>query len=392
MSGAGLYLHIPYCRARCTYCAFYTVGDTGRDGRRRLVRALIQDMRRASRQGLAPEGTRVPPLRTLDVDTIYLGGGTPSLLPCDDIDRLVAAARELFRVREDAEITIEANPETVRTRAARRWRAAGVNRVSLGAQTFDAAVLARVGRRHRPSTIDRAVERLRQAEFRNLSLDLIAGLAPDALAGDLERATALRPEHLSVYLLEVDEEEIGGPTALGRQRARGLWRSPDPDWFADAYLGAVEFLRAAGLHRYEICNFARPGCESRHNLKYWRGEPVIGFGPSAHSHWEGERFRVPPDVGRYMEALEGGAPPARLLDRAGVGDRIAEAFFLGLRLEEGIDTEEIGERTGEDVARRHGPLIDELLQGGLMERSGRRLKLTNRGFLVSNEIFQRFLP
>jgi oxygen-independent coproporphyrinogen-3 oxidase len=291
-----------------------------------------------------------------------------------------------------AEVTLEANPETVSPGAAESWMEAGVSRVSLGAQTFRNSTLTGLGRLHDAAAIRSAVARLRQAGCDNLSLDLIAGVDTHGFDADLEEACDLEPEHLSAYLLELDEAEVGGMTPLARRATAGRWCGPGEDWYAEAYPRAVERLSARGLTRYEICNFARPGRACRHNLKYWHSQEVLGFGPSAHSLMGGRRHAVTGDLGGYQAALDEGGQPATEMDEGGKEERAAEALFLGLRLAEGIDPVQVSERAGVPLGERRWQELQRLAEAGLLEWAGPRLRLTLRGVLLSNEVFQTVLP
>ncbi|MFQ5669744.1 MAG: radical SAM family heme chaperone HemW [Acidobacteriota bacterium] len=388
----GLYLHVPFCRCRCTYCAFFTRPAGEPQHRRAYVDALAREIRHVAETGRDLGHARLPPQEGRVVDTIYIGGGTPSLLAPEQLRFLLLGIQDRFSVAPGAEVTLEANPETVTAAAADGWIAAGFNRVSLGAQTFDSSTLQALGRRHGPDTIVGAARSLRRAGLGNLSLDLIAGVNPGSWREDLERACALEPEHLSLYLLEVDQEETGSRTLLARQIERGQARVPEADWYADAYPEAVEILRSRGLERYEICNFSRPGHESRHNLKYWQNQDVLGFGPAASSLCDGVRFMVAADLGAYMKALEADAEPAVRVDAVDAPTRAAELFILGLRLERGINLEEMEARAGSRLRTGQRRALQRLARAGLLDREGDRLRLTTRGMLLSNEVFQAFLP
>ena len=387
----GLYIHVPFCRARCSYCAFYTVSHD-EAGTERFVRAVVREIERFAAEGRSGDDLDLPPPAGRLVDTVYLGGGTPSLLEKRHLARLMTAVRTCFSIAGDAEVTLEANPETVTSLTAEAWMALGITRVSVGAQTFHAETLHQVGRLHGPDTIRSAVHHLRRAGCRNLSLDLIAGLIPKRFERDLREACSLSPDHLSVYLLEVDEEEVGAVTGLARRHAEGRARVPGGDWYADAYPRAVDLLAEEGLERYEICNFARPGHTCLHNLKYWRDHEVLGFGPAAHSLYAGVRFANVGDRAAYETALEAGMTPPCQVDRRTPAEADAETAFLALRLCEGIPRRRL-ERLLAAERRPHVPMmLDELLENGLLQHVGSRMVLSTRGVLVSNEIFHRFLP
>ncbi|MGB8508032.1 MAG: radical SAM family heme chaperone HemW, partial [Pyrinomonadaceae bacterium] len=262
MSRAGIYIHIPFCRSRCSYCDFATGMYEG---------ALAESYTNALAREIA-SAHELP--ATIEADTIYFGGGTPSLLTPAQVSRILDAVRLRFRVAADAEITMEMNPGTVTPAILREFRALGVNRASFGAQTFDDAELRRLGRTHTADDTRRTLAELRAASFDNISFDLIAGLPEQTLASwerNLDEALALRPEHLSLYLLEVHEG-----TPLADQLRRGMWRAPDADLAVEMYEMLVERTRAQGFEQYEISNFCRHGFESRHNTKYWTGAPYYG--------------------------------------------------------------------------------------------------------------------
>jgi oxygen-independent coproporphyrinogen-3 oxidase len=389
-STLGIYLHLPFCRSRCSYCAFYTVPQD-HDRAVAFVNALEREIGTVAREGRNASPRAIPPQAGRRVDTIYLGGGTPSLLPPRDLDRLLDAVRRSFAVDPDAEITIEANPETVTRSAALAWAAGGFNRVSVGAQSFAAEVLGALGRQHGPAETVAAVHALREAGFDNVNLDLIAGVHPSGLAEDLAAALALGPEHLSLYLLEATEEETGRPTGLTRRRAVGSNPLPDEDWFADTYPRSVGFLEDAGLRRYEICNFSSPGRESRHNLKYWRCEEVLGFGPASHSLVAGVRHSVEADLDAYLRGSAAGAPRIQV-DDAEPGQRLAEVLFLGLRLSAGLNEDMVRARGGTGIPPAILTGLERLRGAGLVTKREGRWSLTDRGVLLSNEVFQTFLP
>ena len=380
MNRAGVYIHIPFCRSRCSYCDFAT-GAYESALAERYVGALVEEI---TAFGL-PEGA------TSEADTIYFGGGTPSLLAPAQLSRIIEAVHKRFRIHPDAEVTMEMNPGTVTPEILRAFRSSGVNRASFGAQTFDDRELRRLGRTHTAEDARRTLRDLRDTGFSNISFDLIAGLPEQTRSGwaaNLDEALALRPSHLSLYLLEV---HTGTP--LADQLRRGFWRAPDPDLAAEMYELMVARTSATGFVQYEISNFCRPGFESRHNVKYWTGAPYYGFGCSAHSfdggrvRWANER-----DARRYVEMIEqrGSAVGERsTLDAREAG---AEALFLGLRLlERGVDLREHRARFGEDVRAAYGDDLRRFSEAGLIELSGDLLRLTPAGALLSNEVFAAFI-
>ncbi|HLL76630.1 MAG TPA: radical SAM family heme chaperone HemW [Pyrinomonadaceae bacterium] len=384
MQRAGIYIHIPFCRSRCSYCDFATGMYEG-ELAERYVRALAAEIAAfdPARVSHGADAAR-------EVDTIYFGGGTPSLLALRQVESILGAVREKFRVDPLAEVTMEMNPGTVTPELAGQFRRAGVNRASFGLQTFDDEQLRRLGRTHTATDARRTLTILRDAGFTNISFDLIAGLPGQTVeqwSYNLGEALALRPEHLSLYLLEVHEG-----TPLADQLRRGFWPQPDPDAAAEMYRVLCERTSAEGYERYEISNFCLPGYESRHNLKYWTGAPYYGFGSSAHSfdgrstRWANER-----DAARYCASVE--TAGESVVERTELSDEEAasESLFLGLRLSRGVNLVEHRARFGADVRARYGEDLRRFREAGLVELDGERLRLTRDGALLSNEVFAAFV-
>jgi len=376
MTSAGLYIHIPFCRSRCSYCDFAT-GIYQGELAERYVRALIAEMV-ASRYAAN------------HVDTIYFGGGTPSLLTPSQLERILTTVRDRFEVDRDSEITVEMNPGTVTRDQLRAFRDGGVNRASFGAQTFDDAELAKLGRSHTSADTLKTFAELRAAGFTNVSFDLIAGLPGQTLAGwqrNIEQSLSLEPEHLSFYLLEVHSG-----TPLADHIRRGLQPKPDDDLAAVMYEWMIERASAAGYEHYEISNLCRPGFSSRHNTKYWTGAPYYGFGCSAHSfdgrarRWSNER-----DVLRYTEAVEQGLSPVVEDHELSETDLRAEALFLGMRMMRGVDLREYRESFGVDLRAERRDELDRFREAGLLEFDGDLVRLTRNGALMSNEVFAAFV-
>ncbi len=353
---AGVYISYPFCAQKCTYCNFAS-GVFPRELESRYLDAL-RDQLRATAWPWTPE-------------TVYLGGGTPSQM---DGDALAALLSEIPG-REWAEATMEAAPGSFSREKAGAWRRAGINRVSLGVQSFIAKELSRTGRKHTAETVARDVETLRAEGIGNFNLDLIAGLPFQTQASwkeSLDWIERLGAPQVSVYMLEVDEDSNLGRELLALGSRYGAGNVPSEDEIADFYEIAVERLRGMGIERYEISNFARPGFESRHNLKYWRREPYLGFGSDAHSFDGESRWQNAESAADYCA----GAPPERT-----PAEPVAERFFLGLRLSEGI------EGSWEPFAGA----IRRFIADGLLEESRGRVRLTPRGVLLSNEVFQEFV-
>lgn len=372
----GLYVHIPFCSAICNYCNFNR-GLFDAELKARYVEALLAEM---------TEHCRLPPLRA---DSIYFGGGTPSLIEPEEIARLIAACRSAFEVTSDAEITMEANPETVTAARLAAYRAAGVNRVSYGVQSFRDEELRRLSRLHTADRACDAVREAREAGFDNVSLDLMMWL-PEQRVSDwlqsVDRAIALAPDHLSLYLLEVY------PNApLKDEMLRARW-SQAPDEDAEAmYLSAMERLEGAGLAQYEISNVAREGRRSHHNLKYWTDGEWLGFGCGAHSTCGGVRWKNISGTADYLDRLAQGQSTAvdvRVMSRE---ERLGDALFTGLRLTDGVDLQGIAERYDVDVWQRYGAELERFVAAGWLVHEAARLRLTRRGMLLAHDVMTVFV-
>lgn len=348
----GVYLSFPFCAQKCTYCNFASGAFSAALRPRYLARL---------REELAATDWPWTP------ETLYWGGGTPSLLEPDELH----AVHALIPGRPWREATLEAAPGTITREKAAAWRDAGINRVSLGVQSFVESEIRRTGRKHTREIVEREVAVLREAGIAKINIDLIAGLAGqtrDSWNESLDALLALEPDHASVYMLEVDEDSrLGREMLLGGVRY-GAGDVPDEDTIAGFYQTAVARLREAGLERYEISNFALPGHESIHNLKYWRREPYFGFGADAHSFNGAERWANPESIEDYLAGRAPERTPAIAEE---------ERFFLGLRLREGVEAA--------SAPRTHSE------ESGLLERKDGRLRLTDRGVLLSNEVFAEFL-
>jgi oxygen-independent coproporphyrinogen III oxidase len=376
MTPAGIYIHIPFCRSRCSYCDFAT-GLYHSDLAERYVQAVVVEIQSSS-------VTNVP------VDTIYFGGGTPSLLSAAQLEAILEAVQGHFRVDERAEITMEMNPGTVSSETLRAFRAGGVNRASFGAQTFDDRELARLGRSHTVADTLNTFSDLRAAGFDNISFDLIAGLPGQRIERwqkNVEQALDLRPEHLSFYLLEVHPG-----TPLAEHIRRGLQPTPDDDLAAVMYEWMLERAEKAGYEHYEISNLSRPGFASRHNIKYWTGAPYFGFGCSAHSFdGTGRRWSNQRDIEKYVGAIESGVSPVVQEELLSETDIRSEAIFLGMRMMSGVDTRQYFDSFGIDLRETHKGDLNRFIDAGLVEFEGDIVKLTRAGALMSNEVFAAFV-
>ena len=376
MTAAGLYVHIPFCSSRCSYCDFAT-GLYQSQLAERYVGGLSEEIRTSQYAGE-------------NVDTIYFGGGTPSLLAPAQLEQVLAALYDNFKIATDSEITLEINPGSATPEKLRAFRSLGVNRASFGAQTFDDAELAKLGRSHNSADALRTFAELRDAGFANVSFDLIAGLPGQTLAGwqhNIQQALSLAPEHLSFYLLEVHSG-----TPLAEHIRRGIQPQPDEDLAGVMYEWMLERALGAGYEHYEISNLCRPGFHSRHNIKYWTATPYYGFGCSAHSYdgdmrrWSNQR-----DVLKYVEMVESGASPVVEEQQLSATDVRAEAVFLGLRLMQGVDLRRYRESFGVDLRDEHADDLDRFCKAGLVELDGDLIRLTRTGALLSNEVFAAFV-
>lgn len=365
MTQAGLYIHIPFCSSRCSYCDFAT-GIYQSELADRYVRALVAEIASSTHRGAR-------------VDTIYFGGGTPSLLNRSQLQQILTTVYEQFEIDAGTEITLEINPGSATLARLREFRGLGINRASFGAQTFDDRELAKLGRSHTASDTRRTFCDLRVAGFANVSFDLIAGLPGQTLAGwerNIAEAFALQPEHLSFYLLEVHSG-----TPLAQHIERGIQPKPDEDLAAVMYETMLERAEAAGYEHYEISNLCRPGFQSRHNTKYWTGEAYFGFGCSAHSYdGKNRRWSNQRDVIEYVGLVEQGLSPITEKQILSESDVRAESLFLGLRLMRGVSR---------DLCKDYD--LDRFQEAGLLELDGDLVRLTRNGALLSNEVFAAFV-
>ncbi len=384
MSEAGVYLHVPFCRSRCSYCDFATDVYKNAEIVEDYVSALVKEIENF---GNAANFSRPLAPRPTGVDTIYFGGGTPSLLSSVQLEKILKAIEGKFSVAAGAEITMEMNPATVTLDTLKAYRNLGVTRASFGAQTFDDAELKRLGRKHTAADVRETIELLRTADFTNVSFDLIAGLPRQTLKDwerNLNEALALQPEHLSLYLLEIHEA-----TPLAEQIRSGRQPLPDEELAASMYELMLEQVSAQGYRQYEISNFSLPGCESKHNSKYWTLDPVFGFGCSAHSFdGAGVRYSNERDTAKYVRLIEVGDSP--IVHREEI-EIAAEAAFLGLRLSKGINLAAYEKRFGFDLIAKHHDDIQRLEDLELIKIADNHLKLTVKGFLFSNEVFAVFV-
>src|SRR6266481_5750535 len=386
MSNLGVYIQVPFCQTKCTYCNFHTgVVSTGRFVP--YADAVCREIAK-HRQLLASAGVTIAPsVESLaqSIDTVYIGGGTPSLLEPELLTTMLQALHANFQCAF-TEVTLEADPETIDAEKAAQWTAAGFNRISFGTQSFADEELKAAGRMHRREDIYRAVPILRAAGIRNISFDLIAGLphqTRDSWRQSLDELMAIGPEHVSVYLLEIDEGSRLGAELLGGGKKYSAGAVPSEDEMAEFYELAQERLGAAGYHHYEISNWAKPGFESKHNLKYWRREAYLGFGAGAHSFSGTERWANAHDAAGYVAAIQTGRLPMQQHERLTAESALEEELFLGLRQLDGIDVGRIEREYGVELASRFDPLAS----AGLVEREGSVVRLAPGRVSVSNEVF-----
>jgi oxygen-independent coproporphyrinogen-3 oxidase len=384
----GLYISIPFCRSKCSYCNF--ASDVfSRAVFDKYVSRLCGEIEHA-RQTAEQVGGRLESM----VDSIYLGGGTPTLLNFTELERLFVTLRQNFDLTSGTEITVECAPGTLSSSVLQGLQGCGLNRVSLGVQSFVDKEAASVGRLHKRSTVVDDIARLRSAGISNINVDLIAGLphqTQESWKSSLQELIALDVPHASIYMLEIDEDSrLGRELIAGGQKYHAHF-VPDEDLTAELYETACERLNAAGIQQYEISNFGRPGFESKQNLKYWTRQPYFGFGVDAHSMLPSAdghgavRFSNPDSLEKYLAS--GSKGRTRILPEAA----LQESFFLGLRINSGVDLGELAKSNGEDAVAAYSGSISELVAAGLLEMNGGTVRLTARGRLLSNEVFERFI-
>lgn len=376
----GIYIQVPFCQTKCTYCNFHT-GVFAKGLYAPYAAAVCREIR------------EMQELRELTVDTVYLGGGTPSLLAPEDVARMLEEVRAQFRC-DWKEVTLEADPETIAPKKARTWRDAGVDRVSLGVQSFGDDELRAAGRMHRRKDIFAAVDFLRDAGFRKISMDLIAGLPHQTQTSwevSLAEFVAIRPEHVSIYLLEVDDGSRLGKEILRGGAKYSAESVPSDDEMANFYETACARLAAEGYEHYEISNWAQPGFSSRHNLKYWRREPYLGFGAGAHSFDGRRRWANAHEPAEYVRAIETARSPREQEETVTAHDALEEELFLGLRQLAGIDLLRLERQYGAKAGAQLNSRVERLVADGLLAREGSTIRLNPAKLTIANEAFVELL-
>jgi oxygen-independent coproporphyrinogen-3 oxidase len=385
MTQLGVYVQVPFCQTKCTYCNFHT-GVFSPKLYAPYVRAVCREI--SEFPGLLQENAIADVPQTV-VDTVYFGGGTPSLLDPANLAEMIQAIRASFTSQFE-EVTLEADPETISSEKANAWREAGFNRISMGVQSFNDAELQAAGRMHRRADVFQATKILRAAGFDNLSFDLIAGLPHQtdrSWEESIEQILQLRPEHVSIYLMEIDEGSRLGLEVLQSGERYSAKALPSDDSMANYYEHGCQQLAASGFEHYEISNWGLPGFESRHNLKYWRREPYFGFGAGAHSFNGSQRWANAHDPAAYADSVLQGRFPVEQLEAVTLDQALEEELFLGLRQLAGIDLGGIEAKYGAHLR----PRVQELVAQGLVEWDGPRLRLSPERLAVSNEVFIQLL-
>lgn len=385
LSGLGLYLHIPFCLSKCAYCDFYSLPCGQLDARTQKA-----DMRRYTDSLMLHMEDYSRPCGDYIVETVFIGGGTPTCMPAPLLLDIIDSAYDNFQIAEEAEFTIEANPATVDRRMLKALRKNGVNRISFGLQSANDDELRGLSRAHNYEDFLESFDDARRAGFDNINVDIMYGIpnqTKESLRATLDRVISLNPEHISFYGLKIEE---GTPFA----RRRDTLILPDEDTECDMYLESIEYLEKAGYRHYEISNFARDGFECKHNLKYWNCEDYLGLGPAAHSYFGGKRFSFKRDIKAYMDALEDPDNAVDPLDdsyEVSQNDRSGEYIMLRLRLCDGIDTKEYEKRFGMDFERQYGKYLKLYVENDFMRHDGDSYSFTSKGMYVSNYILSAML-
>jgi len=391
METLGLYIQIPFCASKCSFCNFSSKvsrAEVLADYCQALEKEIGDLRGHLDATGVGHE------LFELPVDTLYFGGGTPPIIGIERLERILQALRRQFQFTDAVEITLETTPGSADLAFLKQARALGANRLSIGAQSFDDRELRSVGRLHSATDTRTLIEQARPACFENINLDLIAGLphqTEESWHKSLEAIAQHRPEHVSVYIFEVDEKSRLGGEVLRHGIRYHATAVPDDEFMAAAYETARKFLKAQGYIQYEISNFGLPGFESRHNRKYWKLEPYLGLGAGAHS-FDGEfRWANESDTELYSTQLACGKSPIAELRRLTPEEQLEEFFFVGLRQTNGVYLSDASRRWGEAAVSRFRPVINDLRARGLLQVEDERIRMADDAFIFSNEVFQEFL-
>lgn len=369
----GLYVHIPFCRSRCHYCHFTSIENPSPELRTRYLEAFFKEIRHAG-EAYGP----------LEFETLYFGGGTPSLLQADEITRLLDILKKYFKIRDNAEVTCEWNPEDRDEDRLATLVRLGVNRISLGAQSFEDRLLKKLGRRHSSRDTVRALEKIRKSGIPNISLDLmlrLPGQTPEHFRHSLARCVELKASQVALYDLEVHED-----TEFGRRRTKGTLVLPSEEEHAEMYASAIDILTRAGYEHYEISNFSIPGFASRHNLIYWHNQEYLGLGPGAFSYLGGIRYQFALTADRYLQKCEAGVWTNDTQDVLSFPDKVIETFVTGLRLKEGVPMNGLG-----NIFPGMRERIDFLSKEGFLEIAGGNICLTLHGQCLCEEVFRHLL-
>ncbi|HWF36999.1 MAG TPA: radical SAM family heme chaperone HemW [Candidatus Acidoferrales bacterium] len=390
MKTLGVYIQVPFCQTKCTYCNFHT-GVVSRERYAPYAAAVRREIEAWLAESANGE------LSESRIDTVYFGGGTPSLLEPSALASVLGALEPRFADASAMEITLEADPETIDASKAAAWREAGFNRISLGVQSFNDDELKATGRMHRRVDIFNAAQILRGAGFDNISMDLIAGLprqTRESWEESVGELLAIRPEHVSIYMLEIDEGSRLGRESLAGGSRYSAGAIPEDDAIAEFYESARARLAAAGYEHYEISNWGLPGKHSRHNLKYWRREPYIGFGAGAHSFDGRVRWANVHDSTRYVAGIDEKVSTREQVEPVTAEQALEEEFFLGLRQMEGIDLHRIERAYDAELHEQFGSVrsrLEALRAQGLVEMDGDRVRLSPQRLTVSNEVFTELM-